>query len=123
MALILSEDDRKEMLEYLREEFPTAEERQAAMEEFLIKITQMKSPDGKFIAIPYLTEMTEIYQEAENKLYELFQAYCKLYLENYVSDSDADVLRTAVIELLVYKELPMSDEDVEIEIERLRQET
>lgn len=50
--------------------YENPEERQRAMEGFLIKLMKMKSPEGKHISIPYLMEIGSIYQQAENELWE-----------------------------------------------------
>lgn len=50
------------------EQYSSAEERQAAMEEILIELARFESPDGKDVAIPYLMEIRDIYHQAEQEL-------------------------------------------------------
>lgn len=50
-------------------QYPNTEERQVAMEKILIELTNMKNPDGKYISIPHLSEIGNIYQQVENELW------------------------------------------------------
>lgn len=52
-------------------QYRNTKERRKAMEEYLIMLTNLKSTNGKSIELPPLSPIVNIYEQAENELYNV----------------------------------------------------
>ena len=83
-----------------QKQYSDAIERERAMEKLLIEVDEIKTPDGKFMHIPQMREILNIYSQAEEALNVASRSDKKEYLFTHAYCDNCDTIMPVIKEPL-----------------------